>query len=44
MKRKANARKAKAAGSNLPVILGVALVVLLLLLRLIAFVAHARRR
>jgi ferric-dicitrate binding protein FerR (iron transport regulator) len=43
MKRKATTRKAKTRGGNLLVILGVALVVLLLLLRMIAFVAHMRR-
>jgi hypothetical protein len=43
MKRKATTRKAKTRGGNLLVILGVALVVLLLLLRMIAFVAHGRR-
>lgn len=43
MKRKATTRKAKTRGGNLLVILGVALVVLLLLLRMIVFVARMRR-
>jgi len=43
MKSKAKTRRAKARGGNLLVILGVALVVLLLLLRMISFVAHVRR-
>jgi hypothetical protein len=43
MKRKAKTRRAKTRDGNLLVILGVALVVLLLLLRMVAYVAHVRR-
>ncbi|MGA3130020.1 MAG: hypothetical protein ABSD59_04420 [Terracidiphilus sp.] len=43
MKRKAKTRRAKTRGGNLFVILAVALFVVLLLLRMIAFVAHVRR-
>ena len=44
MKRKAKTKQTKLRGGNLLLILGVGLVVLLLLLRMIAFVAHLRRR
>jgi hypothetical protein len=44
MKRKANAKRATARGGNLLLILGVAVVVLILLLRMISFVAHVRGR
>ncbi len=44
MKHKAKTRKAQARGGNLPVMLGLALVVLILLLRMIVFVAHVRSR
>jgi Na+-transporting methylmalonyl-CoA/oxaloacetate decarboxylase gamma subunit len=44
MKRKAGSEKAKARGGNLLLILGVAFVVLILLLRMITFVAHVRGR
>lgn len=44
MKRKAKTAKAPARGGNLLVILGLALVVLLLLLRMIEYVAHVRSR
>jgi hypothetical protein len=44
MKRKAKTRRATARGGNLLLILGVALVVLLLLVRMIRFVAHVRGR
>jgi hypothetical protein len=43
MKRKAKTRRAEARGSYLLVMLGVALVVILLFVRMIAFVAHLRR-
>lgn len=44
MKRKRKPEKTKVLGGNVLVILGVALVVLLLLLRMIAFVAgHGRQ-
>jgi flagellar basal body-associated protein FliL len=43
MMRRAKTRRAKARGGNLLLMLGVALVVLLLLLRMISFVAHLRR-
>ena len=43
MKRRA-IRKKTARGGNLLLILGIALVVLLLLLRMISFVAHVRGR
>jgi flagellar basal body-associated protein FliL len=42
MKHKAKTRRAKTRGGNLLVILGVTLVVFLLLLRMVAFVAHVR--
>ena len=42
MKRKAKTTKAPARRVNLPVILGLALLVLLLLLRMIVYVAHVR--
>jgi len=44
MKRTAKAKRAGARGGNLAVVLGVAVVLLLLLLRMIAFVLHVRRR
>jgi Na+-transporting methylmalonyl-CoA/oxaloacetate decarboxylase gamma subunit len=44
MKRKAGSEKTKARGGNLLLILGVAFVVLILLLRMISFVAHVRGR
>jgi Na+-transporting methylmalonyl-CoA/oxaloacetate decarboxylase gamma subunit len=44
MNRKAKTRKATARGGNLLLILGVAFVVLILLLRMITFVAHVRGR
>ena len=43
MIRKAKTRETKTRGGSLLVAAGVALVVLLLLLRMIAFVAHGRR-
>jgi hypothetical protein len=43
MRRKANTPKAKLRGGNLLIIFAVALFVLLLLLRMIAFVAHGGR-
>jgi hypothetical protein len=44
MKRKAKTKQATARGGNLLLILGVALVVAILLLRMIRFVAHVRGR
>jgi hypothetical protein len=44
MKRKAKTEKTKVRGGNVLLILGAAFVVLLLLLRMIVFVAHVRRR
>ena len=44
MKRKAKTKQTKLRGGNLLLILGVALVVLILLLRMISFVAHVRGR
>jgi hypothetical protein len=44
MKHKAKTKQATARGRNLPLILGVAFVVLILLLRMISFVAHVRGR
>jgi Tfp pilus assembly protein PilX len=43
MKRNAKMRKQKTRGANLFIVLGLALVVSLLLLRMIAYVAHVRR-
>ena len=44
MKRKAKTKQTTLRGSNLLLILGVAFVVLILLLRMITFVAHVRGR
>jgi hypothetical protein len=44
MKRKAKTTKAPARGGNLLLILGLTLAVLLLLLRMVVFVAHVRSR
>jgi Na+-transporting methylmalonyl-CoA/oxaloacetate decarboxylase gamma subunit len=44
MKRKAGSEKTKARSGNLLLILGVAFVVVILLLRMIRFVAHVRGR
>jgi len=44
MKRKAKTKQATARGGKLLLILGVAFVVLILLLRMIRFVAHVRGR
>ena len=44
MTRKAGSKKTTARGGNLLLILGVAFVVLILLLRMIRFVAHVRGR
>ena len=44
MKRKAKTKQTTLRGSNLLLILGVAFVVLILLLRMISFVAHVRGR
>jgi Na+-transporting methylmalonyl-CoA/oxaloacetate decarboxylase gamma subunit len=44
MKRKTKTNRATARGGNLLLILGVAFVVLILLLRMISYVAHVRGR
>ena len=44
MKRRAKTSRATVRGGNVLLILGAVLVVLLLLLRMIVFVAHVRRR
>jgi hypothetical protein len=44
MKRITRTKRATARGGNLLLILGVAFVVLILLLRMISFVAHVRGR
>jgi hypothetical protein len=44
MKRKAKTNQTTARGGKLLLILGIALVVLILLLRMITFVAHVRGR
>ncbi|MFZ0339682.1 MAG: hypothetical protein WAL45_16735 [Terracidiphilus sp.] len=44
MKRKAKTKPAKVRGGNQLVILAVALVVIILLLRMISYVAHVRGR
>lgn len=44
MKRKARTKETKTRGGNLLLILGVAVAVLILLLRMIRFVAHVRGR
>jgi len=44
MKRKARTKQAKVRGGNLLLILAVVFVVLILLVRMISFVAHVRGR